>query len=131
MLVGCEGKQATSPPQARKDAAVVAADAAPSIDASLDPSQGTGVPAPRQRPPTAAQLREAALPQRTACKETCKAQEASAVANWCWRWAELDGKKSIIAVGSFKQSACVAHTVTIDCCPAVKPTDHKGIAKKL
>jgi hypothetical protein len=132
-VAGCEGKQpASSPPPARKDAAV-AIDALVTTDASMNPNAGTGEPA-RRKPPAFA-LRETPLPQRTPCKADCDDRYPSPKAMACFREAQVHEDintrpADIMLKGERTHGPCNATSVVIDCCP-FKPTDYKGIANKL
>jgi hypothetical protein len=136
VVAGCEGKQpASSPPPARKDAAV--AIAVMVSDAPVNSNAGTGEPAPRK--PAAFNLREAALPKRTPCKADCSERYPSVKATACFRSAQEHEDMptrpaDIMLQGESKyrpeDHSCIAKSLVIDCCP-FKPNDYKGIALKL
>jgi hypothetical protein len=134
MVLGCEGKQpASSPAPPRKDAAH-ALDARVEIDAAVpaNPTAGTGEPARRRH---AFELREAALPQRIPCGDSCYAMHPSPAVDACYRQAQehnnMAGTAKIRLVGERSKGPCIPKSVEIDCCPSLEPTDYKGIAKRL
>ena len=127
--LGCEGKPApaTGSSGSAGPATPVRADAA--LDASTDAG-------PLLKRVSATGAREAALPERTPCAATCADMKMSPAVDACYRAAQTlatrDADARILLIGQrTKGPVCMARKVVIDCCPAYKPTDLKGIAKRL